>query len=287
MTIEFRPLCEALGAEVIGVNVADDHSDETIAEIRKGWLHYKILLFRGQDLTTEKQKAFAQRIGKLKISPQARARFPEHPEVIVFSNIRVDGKDIGERADASFGEAWHSDFSFLTEPVGGSFFYAKEVPEKGGDDTWYANLTKAYDAQPKDTKGKLEGLRWRYSHVATFERHGLKKRSLTKDEKRKLPDVSHPLVRTHPETGQKALFVGILDTREASIDGMSKEEGIEFLDDLKSLATQPQFTYTHQLRPGDSILWNNRCTMHRASNFPEANGRRLCYRVTLEGGVPY
>jgi len=113
------------------------------------------------------------------------------------------------------------------------------------------------------------------------------KKTMIEDEKRNLPDVNHPFVRTHPETGQKALFVGILDTRETSVDGMSKEEGIAFLDRLKSFATQPRFTFTHQWQPGDSILWDNRCTLHRGSNFPDSNGRRLCYRVTLEGGLPY
>ena len=162
MTIEFRPLSDALGGEVIGLNVADDHSDETIAEIRDGWLRYNILLFRDQDLTIERQKAFAQRFGKLftKSPTSSRPWIPEHPEVTVLSNIKVDGKDFGGRPDASFGDAWHSDFSYLTEPASGSFFYAKEVPEKGGDDTWYANLTKAYDALPENTKGKLEVLRW-------------------------------------------------------------------------------------------------------------------------------
>ena len=287
MTIEFRPLSEALGAEVIGVNVDDDLSNETIAEIRDGWLRYNILLFRGQDLTVERQTAFAQRFGELKINQRRRSRTTEHPEVTVLSNIKVDSKDIGGRPDASFGDAWHSDFSYLTEPASGSFFYAKEIPENGGDDTWYANLTKAYDALPEDIKGKLEGRHWGYSQVVTFERHAPEKRPMTEDEKRLLPDVSHPFVRTHPETGQKALFVGILDTRESSVDGMSKEQGIEFLEELKSFATQPQFTYTHQWRRGDSILWDNRCTMHRATNFPDANGRRLCYRVTIKGGVPY
>ena len=130
MTIDFRPLSEALGAEVIGVNVADDHSNETIAEIREGWLRHNILLFRGQDLTIERQKAFAQRFGKFKISPQSSPRIPEHPEVGVFSNIKVDGEYIGS-PPANVGEGWHSDHFFLKEPAGGSFFYAKEAPEKG------------------------------------------------------------------------------------------------------------------------------------------------------------
>ena len=285
--IEFKLLSDALGAEVIGVNVADDHSDETIAEIRNGWLRYKILLFRGQDLTAEQQTAFAQMFGKLKLSPQHGPQIPEHPEVIVFSNIKVDGEDIGGRPDRRFGDAWHSDFSYLTEPAGGSFFYAKEVPEKGGDDTWYANLTKAYDALSEDMKSKLEGLKWTYSFIKTHKRNAYDNEPMTKDHERNLPDVTHPFVRTHPETGQKVLFVGILDTRDTSVDGMSREEGVEFLDELKAYATQPQFTYTHQWRPGDCVLWDNRCTMHRGSIFPDTNGRRLCYRVTLEGGVPY
>ena len=287
MVIEFKPLSEALGAEVIGINVADDHSDETIVEIRDGWLRHNILLFRGQDLTVERQSTFAQRFGELMINRQRRPKIPEHPEMSVFSNIKVDGKDIGGRPDRSFGDAWHSDQSFMKEPAGGSYFYAKEVPEKGGDDTWYANLTKAYDALSDDMKTKLVGLRWRLNNLERTKRHAHSYKTTTKDQERKLPDVTHPFVRTHPETGQKVLFVGVLDTSEASVDGMSNEEGIELLEELKSFATQPQFTYTHQWRPGDSILWDNRCTMHRGSNFPDSNGRRLCYRVTLEGGLPY
>ncbi len=287
MMIKFRPLNDALGAEVLDINLAADHSDETIRKIREGWLQYGILLFRGQELTIEHQSAFAQRFGTFKSSPQSRApQNPEHPEVICFSNIKVDGKDIGGRPDRAMGDAWHSDFSFLKEPAGGSLFYAKEVPEKGGDDTWYANLNMAYDALSDDTKAKLENLRWEYSHVSTFERH-VPDKPMTEEQKRNLPDVSHPFVRTHPETGRKALFVGILDTREASVHGMSKEEGVKFIEELKSFATQPKFTYKHQWQQGDSILWDNRCMLHRGSIFPDSNGRRLCYRVTLEGGVPY
>ena len=287
MMIEFKPLSDALGAEVIGVDVADDHSDETIAEIRDGWLRHNILLFRGQDLTVERQSAFAQRFGEFMVNRQRRPKIPEHPEMSVFSNIKVDGEDIGARPDRSFGDAWHSDQSFMKEPAGGSFFYAKEVPEAGGDDTWYANLTKAYEALPDDMKSKLVGLRWTLNNVERTKRHAHSYKTTTKDQERKLPDVTHPFVRTHPETGQKVLFVGVLDASEASVVGMSSEEGIELLEELKSFATQPQFTYTHQWRPGDSILWDNRCTMHRGSNFPDSNGRRLCYRVTLEGGLPY
>ena len=284
MTIEFRPLNEALGAEVTGVNVADDHSNETIAEIREGWLRHNILLFRGQDLTIERQKAFAQRFGKFKISPQSSPRIPEHPEVGVFSNIKVDGEYIGS-PPANVGEGWHSDFFFLREPAGGSFFYAKEAPEKG-EETWFANMTKAYEALPEDKKTALVDRKCAYSQLKTLQLLNPERPPLTDKQKRELPDVSHPMVRVHPETGRKALFVGLRGTPACCVDDMEEEEGVDFLEGLRTFATQPQFTYAHQWRPGDAILWDNRCTMHRATVFPDEIGRRLCYRVTLEGGVP-
>ncbi len=289
MAIEFKPVSDALGAEVKGINVADDHSAQEIAEVRKGWLKYGILLFRNQNLTVEQQKRFATKFGKLMgpQHPNSKPKIPEHPEVGVFSNIQVDGKYIGARPDRSHGDAWHSDASFLAEPAGGSFFYAKETPEKGGDDTWYANMVKAYAALPEETKEKLRGLSWTYSHIQNFKFHKPDSPEFSEKEKHQLPDVTHPFVRTHPETGEKVLFVGVLDSRVTSVPGMSKVKGTKFLDELRSFATQPQFTYAHPWKPGDCILWDNRCTMHRGSNFPESNGRRLCYRVTTHGGVPY
>ena len=180
----------------------------------------------------------------------------------------------------------------MTEPSGASFFYAKKVPEEGGDDTSFANTTMAYDALSDDMKGKLEGLHWSYSYFTTMRRHAHDYSPTTHARvfargANELPDVTHPFVRTHAETGQEALFIGIPDTREVSVEGMSQEDGIKFLDDLKSFATEPQFAYAHQWRPGDAILWDNRCTMHRASAFPDTNGQRLCYRMQTEGGVPY
>jgi len=287
MNINFKPLSDALGAEVIGINIADNHSNEIISEIRKVWLRHKILLFRGQEVTIEQQKTFALRFGDLIENNQRNPRMPNHPGVGVFSNIKVNGEDVGGRPDRDFGDAWHSDQSFLKEPAGGSFFFAKEVPEKGGDDTWYADLTKAYDALPNVMKRKLVDLRWTVNNIERAKRHAHSHKTTKKDQEKRLPEVSHGFVRTHPETGQKVLFVGVLDPREVTVDGMSNEEGIELLEELKSFSTQPQFTYSHQWRAGDCILWDNRCTMHRGSNFPDSNGRRLCYRVTLGQGIPH
>ena len=168
MSIEFRPLSDALGAEVVGVDVSEDLSDETIAEIRTGWLQNNILLFRNQEMTRQQQKAFTQRFGTLMVSPNSRTRFPEHPEVLVFSNIKVDGEYIGS-PPARVGEGWHSDFFYLKEPAGGSFFYAKEAPEKGGE-TWFANMTKAYEALSEEKKSTLSVRKCTYSQIKTLQR---------------------------------------------------------------------------------------------------------------------
>jgi taurine dioxygenase len=285
MSIEFRPLSDALGAEVVGVDVAGDLSDETIAEIRAGWLQHSILLFRNQQMTRGQQKAFTQRFGELMVSPNSRTRFPEHPEVLVFSNIKVDGEYIGS-PPARVGEGWHSDFFYLKKPAGGSFFYAMEAPEKGGE-TWFANMTKAYEALPEDKKAALADRRCEYSQQKTLQILNPELPPLTDEQKRALPDVSHPMVRVHPETGCTALFVGLRGTPACRVDGMSESEGIEFLEELRAFATQSQFTYAHQWRPGDAMLWDNRCTMHRATVFADELGRRLCYRTTTEGGAPY
>lgn len=287
MALEIRRLCDNLGAEIMGVDLSAGISDDLIVEIRQCWLQHKIVLFRGQNLSPKQQSGFAQNFGTLKVSPGSKTFIPEHPEVIVFSNIKVNGKDIGARPDRSFGDAWHSDFSFIPEPAGGSLFYAKEVPDGGGDDTWYTNLAKAYAVLPDDTKKMIQNLRWTYSHITTVKRHAHDYKPMTKEQESAFPDVTHPFVRTHPETGEKILFVGILDTRESLVSGMSKRKGVAFLDKLKAYATQAQFTYTHKWLPGDAILWDNRSTMHRGSIFPDTNGPRLCYRVTLEGGIPY
>ena len=285
MSIEFRPLSDALGAEVVGVDVSDELSDETIAAIRAGWLQHSILLFRNQEMTLEQQKAFTQRFGTLMVSPNSRTRFPDHPEVLVFSNIKVDGEYIGS-PPARVGEGWHSDFFYLKAPAGGSFFYAKEAPEEGGQ-TWFANMTKAYEQLPEDKKTELLERRCEYSQQKTMQILNPELPPLTDEQKRALPDVTHPMVRVHPETGRTALFVGLRGTPACRVYGMQEQEGIEYLEELRSFATQPQFTYAHQWRPGDAMLWDNRCTMHRATVFPDEHGRRLCYRTTTEGGAPY
>ena len=229
--------------------------------------------------------AFTEQFGVLKVSPNSRSRFPAHPEVLVFSNIKVDGEYIGSLPTRT-GEGWHSDFFYLKQPAGGSFFYAKEVLEERGD-TWFANMTRAFEALSEGKKTEISHRKCTYSQLKTLQILNPELPPLTAKQKRERPEVVHPMVRVHPETRHKALFIGLRGTSACSVENMVGDEGIEFLEGLRSFATQPQFTYTHHWRPGDAVLWENYCTVHRASVFPASNGRRLCYRTTTEGGLPY
>ena len=163
---------------------------------------------------------------------------------------------------------------------------AEQAPSQGGE-TWFANMYAAYEALPETTKLKIENLKATYSQVKSYSLIDPKRNPLDDKEARYLPDVSHPLVRTHPESGRKALFAGMRGSLGAIVEGMGAEESVEFLEELRAFATQPQFSYCHQWSPGDAILWDNRCTMHRATLFDDALGPRLCYRTTLAGEVPY
>ncbi len=284
-TVGYRPLSDALGVEVVGLSMADPLDDGIYAELREAWLEKNILLFRDQLITIPQQIAFSRHFGTLHVSKSARRPLPGYPEILVFSNIKVDGEYIGQ-PPAETGEGWHSDFFFMREPANGSMLRAEQAPPEGGD-TWFANMSLAYEALPKSKKRQIDGLCATYSQVKSYTQLDPNRKPLSEEKARHLPDVTHPLVRTHPETGRKALFTGMRGSLGATVEGMGADEGVEFLEDLRAFATQPEFIYCHRWRPGDAILWDNRCTMHRATVFDDSLGPRLCYRTTLVGEVPY
>ena len=275
-----------LGAEVVGLDLRDPLDDGTFDEIHAAWLANGILLFRGQDLTRPQQIAFGRRFGELVVSGTGANVHPEHPEVLIFSNVKLDGKPVGQLPEDT-GEGWHSDHIFMAKPPKGSFFYAEEAPPEGGD-TWFANQTAAYDGLPEDMKKRLDGLTCTYSFYDSWPYLSPHRPALPPEVKEKLPPATHPLVRTHPETGRKALFAGMRGVSPADeVSGMSVDDGCALLEELRGFATQPQFVYRHHWLPGDAILWDNRCTMHRASVFDARLGRRHCFRVTIAGeGAP-
>lgn len=280
MTIELRPLSDVLGAEVFGVDFARPMDDTTLKTIRQAWLTHHLLVFREAEMTPAQHVAFSRRLGELHIMPLAAYNLPELPEIFVISNAQRNGVDVGMRR---VGMGWHTDGEDKPVPNAGSFLYALSVPPAEGD-TLYANMHAAYDALPAPLKRRLEGRRACYSRARLHAVHYPDLPPLTAAQLAKWPDVYHPLVRTHPETGRRSLYIG---RWACEIEGLPEAEGRDLIAELQSFTTQPQFVYRHQWQVHDALLWDNRCLLHSATGFDESRYERHMHRTTLEGDVPY
>ncbi len=235
-------------------------------------------LFRGQMLDEEAQMRFGRRFGTLGgiINDFDPAKRGNHPEILYVSNIRVDGKLTGVLPDGEM--FFHTDQCYLERPAMASMLYAIEIPSRGGN-TLYANCFKAYEALPGEIKRRLEGKR----ALNAYDYDGAP--TLRADV---LPDgvkrFAHPIVRTHPATGRKSLYVNRLMTW--SILDMPHAESRTLLQQLFDHQEQPEFVYEHRWRPGDVILWDNRSCLHARTDF-DASERRRLRRITVNGDVPY
>jgi taurine dioxygenase len=202
----------------------------------------------------------------------------DNPDVYVISNIVENGKPLGNPND---GFAWHTDLSFLERPTAFTFLYALEVPAEGGD-TQFASAATAYDLLDDTEKARLEAISVRHSYRML---HATRKnvRPLTEDELRRMPDVVHPLVRTHPATRRKALYLGPNTSLPV---GMEPEEGANLISRLMEWTVQPERVYSHRWRPGDLVVWDNHTVVHRATDYDRQRYRRLMHRVTVRGERP-
>lgn len=281
MAVTFRPLTENIGAEVSGVDLSRPVSDADFDAIHAAWLEHTVLLFRGQgDVTPTQQVAFTRRFGALEMHTLPQFTLPEQPEVFVVSNVVEDNRAIGAGRS---GRHWHSDSQFLPVPSAGSLLLAREVPSEEGD-TLFANLVAVYDALSEATKRRIDGLKTLCSRIRAWPISYPDRPPLSEAQKRDLPDVIHPLVRTHPETGRRSLYIGGHVVWE--IVGMKEEEGRALLDELRTFATRPEFVYCHRWQTGDAVLWDNRCTLHCATPFDEERHRRVMHRTTVVGARP-
>lgn len=282
--MELRPLSKAIGAEVLGVDLAASLSDEVISDIRAAWLEHNILLFRGVNWTPAQHVAFTRRFGDLHIMPglghKNPTNHPDHPEIMVVSNVKRNGTPIGLRRA---GWGWHSDGEDKRLPNMGSLLHALKVPPDRGD-TAFANTYKAYEALDPETRERIEGKLGRFSRTERHNHNYPNLPALTEVEKAGRPDVWHPVTRTHPETGRTALFIG---RWAVEIEGIPKEEGEPLIEALTKHAVKSDFTYTHHWQAGDAILWDNRCTQHCALPFDDENYERHMQRTTLEGDTPF
>jgi len=279
--LTLRPMSAALGVEVSGVDLSKPISDGDFDEIYNTWIDATVILFRNQQLTPEHQLAFARRFGRITNYNSAGNQHARYPELLVLSNLKEDGKPIGAPVS---GRYWHSDGHYSLEPPSASILYALEVPPVGGE-TWFANMFAAYDALPEQTKRRLAGLKVIISRVQSRPYNYPERPPVTDEQRASWPDMPQPLVRTHPVSGRKALYVG--GNVPWRIEEMPDGEAALLVTELQEFAIQPKFIYEHHWRAGDIVVWDNRSAMHKATAYDQENHRRLMHRVTIAGNVPY
>jgi taurine dioxygenase len=262
--VTFAPIGGALGARVDGIDLAQPVDDGLVARLREAFLEYCVLLFPGQGhITPEQQIAFAQMWGEIILTPAPDACHKDYPAILVLDT----------HGEKPVTDMWHSDITMEPVPPLGSFLLARTVPV--GGDTIFANQYLAYDALSDGLKQMLDGMRaWHTGDV--FASQG----GYDADA---LPRSLHPVIRTHPETGRKALFVNIVYT--TCFEGMSDAESRPLIDYLCKLAVQPNFTFRHQWRTGDMLMWDNRCLQHfGVANY--GSQPRTMHRLTIKGEKP-
>lgn len=278
--MDIRPLSRHVGAEVSGIDISKPLPNDIFQKIDDAYNRHSVLVFRDQRLTPEQQIAFSRRFGELEVSPRIQFALPGYTEILVLSNIMVDGKPIGN-ADA--GRTWHTDMSYTRTPPRGSLLYAREIPVENGralGDTIFSSAAAAYDSLSPELKTRLAGLRAIHRAGAKKYAPGSKLAEAVKD----MPDVEHPVIRTHPVTGRKAIYVR--EGECVGIPGMSDEESLPLIRQLSELVTQPEFHYRHSWRVGDLLMWDNSMTQHLAIADYKLPLRRLMHRVTVNGTAP-
>jgi len=271
LPLTVKPLSGAIGAEIHGIDLCLPVSDETVARIRKIWLEYSVIFFRDQDLPPKNFAAFARRFGEVVDYPFLKG-LDESPEVIEVAKL--------EHERVNFGGLWHTDTAYLKRPPMGTMLVAREVPPYGGD-TLFASSYAAYDALSNGMKQLLHPLRAVNSSAKAEKTRTREDRKA--GEGRKVLEAEHPVVRTHPETGRKALYVNFGHTLR--FVGMSEEESAGLLDYLFEHQSRPEFTCRFRWEPGSIALWDNRCALHNPINDYHGH-RRIMHRVTLAGDRP-
>jgi taurine dioxygenase len=287
--ISVVPTSAAVGAEIRGVDLAEALDDEAFGRIDEALSRYGMLFLRDQDITVEQQIAFARRFGEAAPNVNQQACLPGYPEVLVVSNVKENGRLIGV-SDA--GITWHTDQSSYPRPPRCSVLYAKEVPVAADGtvlgDTLFSSAAAAYDALPDDLKARLEGKRASHSYMGRLLARkasvGLT-REIPADHAEKMKPVWHPVFRTHPVTGRKSIYV--TEGECTAIEGVPEDEALALIAQLHRLAIEPRFHYRHRWQRGDVIVWDNCTCQHLAVRDYDESQRRLMYRVSVDGSVPF
>jgi taurine dioxygenase len=284
--LSVTPLGNGIGAQVDGVDLRSPLPPAAVSQIMDAWMQHLVLRFRGQQgMSTQQLVDFSKLFGELDRAPITPTRtgkpyLSEYPHVTAISNIVVDGKPIGGLG--AYEAEWHTDMSYNEETPSASILYAIEIPPAGGD-TWFCDMYAAYEHLPEPIKARANGLKC--VHDASRNSAGMLRKGYREvTDPRETVGAHHPIVRTHPVTGRKALFLG--RRLNAYVPGLDLEESERVLDELWVHAVRPASTWVQQWRVGDVVIWDNRCTMHRRDAF-DPGGRRLMHRTQIRGDRPY
>ena len=280
MSIEIIPTGAALGAEIRGVDLAVPLDDTVFAAIERAYNDHGVIFFRDQHITPPQQVAFTRRFGEIEFNIFGeRWSVPDSPEIVLVSNVTEDGRPIGIRRA---GENWHSDMCYAAKPPRGTMLYALEIPDLYGltvGDTEFASAAAAWDGLPLALRQRIDGRRAIFDFSARKRAFPLKQTEIER-----YPPVWHPIVRTHPRTGRKCLYVMRDDC--VGIEGVDPAEAEALIAALADHIVKPAFIYRHQWKAGDVLMWDNCTVQHRAIQDYDMPRRRLMHRTTMGGAVP-
>jgi len=282
--LAIQPFDTALGAQVSGLDLAEPLDDDTFGTIERAYNEHSLLLFRDQQLTPDQHIAFSQRFGNLQVHVLDQWCHPEHPELLVVSNIKDGDRHVGIY---NAGRFWHTDLSYMQAPSRGSLLYALEIPVADGHplgDTLFASTGAAYDALPESTRKRIGNLRATFSLAhqrAKLLAQGDTGSVLTEEQLAKTPVATHRIVQKHPVTGRTCLFIN--EGHAIEILDLQADESAELLRELCDHCTQPEFVYRHRWAVGDLLMWDNLATQHLAICDYALPQRRYLLRTTLEG----
>jgi taurine dioxygenase len=276
-----RRLASGLGAEIIGIDLGKGVDDTLFRAIYDAFLEHQVLLFGVQDLPPGRQVEFARHFGEVQIHVMNQYHADGFPELYRLSNLDENGNPTGRHPDKGT-LAWHTDGSWQRVTGHATVIYSEIVPETGGE-THFCDMYGAYERLSPEWKARIAPLRAVHNlDFSRTRRHG--EDPMTEAQRNAVPPVDHPIVRTHPDTGRKCVFLG--DHAEYIV-GMDYDEGRELVEELNALIVHPDLVYEHHWSPGQLLVWDNRCVTHRATEYDPATQRRVIRRCTVLGEVPH
>lgn len=274
MAIEVNRLGDVMLAEVKGVDITKPIEPETWDQVNQAFLDHGVLVFRDQPLTPGLMVQFGRHFGELQPHITKKYWHPEFNELIVMTNLDENGEI--NPADDTRGDTWHTDMCYMTAPSKATMLHTQQIPDEGGD-TEFGNMTLAFSEMPEKLKSRIE------DKTATFRYGGVRvtgQERLTPEDRARKP-VPHPAIRTHPETGNRSVFVN--PAHAVSLEGMEDDEAWELMEEVFAWCVQDRFQDTHQWRMNDTVIWDNRCCWHRATGYNPLRQPRIFLRATVRG----